>query len=160
MSGWRSILRFRVLVSVVPLAAAAIFARVELVPGPRPCIAVGDQSVQIASMPWVADLHIAFTDDPANATVRVQVADSPDNADFAVVDDIDNAEDNACEMNPATQLIAISGHASTGAPVIYLSPNGPADYRIFVRSKSFTAREAAALIVGASGGHPRLSASL
>ena len=99
-------LRFGILVSVVPLAAAAIFARVELIPGPRPCIAVGDQSVQIASMPWVADLHIAFTDDPANATVRVQVADSPDNADFAVVDDIDNAEDNAREMNPATQLIA------------------------------------------------------
>jgi len=40
------------------------------------------------------------------------------------------------------------------APVIYLSPNGPADYRIFVKSKTFSAHEAAALIVGASGGHP------
>ena len=153
-------LRFRVLVSVVPLAAAAIFSGVELMPGPRPCIAFGDQSVQIASMPWVADLHIAFTDDPANATVRVQVADSPEGADFAMVDDVDSTDDNACEINAATQFIAISGHASTGAPVIYLSPNGPADYRIFVKSKTFTAREAAALIVGASGGHPRLAAAL
>jgi hypothetical protein len=153
-------LRFKVLVSVVPLAVAAILARVELMPGPRPCIAVGDQSVQIASMPWVADLHIAFTDDPANATVRVQVADSPDGADFAVVDDVAGTEDNACEMNAATQFIAISGRPSVGAPVIYLSPNGPADYRIFVKSKTFTARDAAALIVGASGGHPRLAASL
>jgi hypothetical protein len=153
-------LRFRVLVSVVPLAAAAIFSGVELMPGPRPCIAFGDQSVQIASMPWVADLHIAFTDDPANATVRVQVADSPEGADFAMVDDVDSTEDNACEINAATRFIAISGYASSGAPVIYLSPNGPADYRIFVKSKSFTAREAAALIVGAGGGHPRLAASL
>jgi hypothetical protein len=153
-------LRFRILVSVVPLAVAAILARVELMPGPRPCIAVGDQSVQIASMPWVADLHIAFTDDPANATVRVQVADSPDGADFAVVDDVAGTEDNACEMNAATQFIAISGRPSVGAPVIYLSPNGPADYRIFVKSKTFTARDAAALIVGASGGHSRLAASL
>jgi hypothetical protein len=153
-------LRFRVLVSVVPLAAAAIFSGVELMPGPRPCIAFGDQSVQIASMPWVADLHIAFTDDPANATVRVQEASTPENADFAVVDDVDSTEDNACEINPATQFIAISGHASVGAPVIYLSPNGPADYRIFVKSRTFTAREAAALIVGASGAHPRLAASL
>jgi hypothetical protein len=153
-------LRFKILVSVVPLAVAAILARVELMPGPRPCIAVGDQSVQIASMPWHADLHVAFTDDPANATVRVQVADSAEGADFAVVDDVDSAEDNACEMNAATQFIAISGHASGSAPVIYLSPNGPADYRIFVKSKTFTAREAAALIVGASGGHPRLAASL
>jgi hypothetical protein len=44
--------------------------------------------------------------------------------------------------------------------VIYLSPNGPADYRIFVRSKTFSAREAAALIVGANGGHRRLEAAL
>jgi hypothetical protein len=93
-------LRFKILVSVVPLMVAAILARVELVPGPRPCIAIGDQSVQIASMPWVADLHIAFTDDPANATVRVQVADSPEGADFAVVDDVDSAEDNACAITP------------------------------------------------------------
>ena len=153
-------LRFGTLVSVVPLALAALLARVELMPGPRPCIAVGDRSVQIASMPWVADLHIAFTDDPANATVRVQVADSPEGADFAVVDDVAGTEDNACEMNAATQFIAISGRPSVGAPVIYLSPNGPADYRIFVKSKTFTARDAAALIVGASGGHPRLAASL
>jgi hypothetical protein len=150
-------MRSKILASVVPLVVAAILARVELAPGPQPCIAVGDQSVQIASMPWVADLHIAFTDDPANATVRVQVADSPDNADFAVVDDIGSTDDNACDANAATQLIAISGRASTGAPVIYLSPNGPADYRIYVRSKTFTAREAAALIVGASGGHHRVA---
>ncbi|HEX4303182.1 MAG TPA: hypothetical protein VHZ78_10340 [Rhizomicrobium sp.] len=153
-------MRFKVLVSVVPLIAGAILARVELMPGPRPCIAIGDRSVQIASMPWHADLHIAFTDDPANATVRVQVADSPEGADFAVVDDVDSAEDNACAINPATQFIAISNEPSGTAQVIYLSANGPADYRVFVKSKSFTAREAAALIVGASGGHPRLAASL
>jgi len=153
-------LRFRILVSVVPLMVTAILARVELMPGPRPCIAVGDQSVQIASMPWHADLHVAFTDDPANATVRVQVVNSAEGADFAVIDDVDSAEDNACEVNAATQFIAISASPSGTAPVIYLSPNGPADYRIFVKSKTFTARDAAALIVGASGGHPRLAASL
>jgi hypothetical protein len=153
-------LRFRILVSVVPLMVTAILARVELMPGPRPCIAVGDQSVQIASMPWHADLHVAFTDDPANATVRVQVVNSAEGADFAVIDDVDSAEDNACEVNAATQFIAISASPSGPAPVIYLSPNGPADYRIFVKSKTFTARDAAALIVGASGGHPRLAASL
>jgi hypothetical protein len=153
-------LRFRILVSVVPLMVAAILARVELMPGPRPCIAVGDQSVQITSMPWHADLHVAFTDDPANATVRVQIADNAEGADFAVVDDVDSTEDNACEVNAATQFIAISASPSGTAPVIYLSPNGPADYRIFVKSKTFTARDAAALIVGAGGGHPRLAASL
>jgi hypothetical protein len=153
-------LRFKILVSAVPLVAAALLARVELMPGPRPCIAVGDQSVQITSMPWHADLHVAFTDDPANATVRVQVADSAEGADFAVVDDVDSTEDNACEIHAATQFIAISDSPSGAVPVIYLSPNGPADYRIFVKSKTFSARDAAALIVGASSGHPRLAAAL
>jgi hypothetical protein len=153
-------LRFKILVSAVPLVVAAILARAELMPGPRPCIAVGDQSVQITSMPWHADLHVAFTDDPANATVRVQVADSAEGADFAVIDDVNSTEDNACEANAATQFIAISDSPSGAAPVIYLSRNGPADYRIFVKSKTFSARDAAALIVGASGGHPNLAASL
>jgi hypothetical protein len=157
-------LRFKILVSVVPLAVAAILARVELMPGPRPCIAIGDQSLQIASAPWHADLHVSFTDDPAAATVRVQISDSSEAADFAVVDDVDSAEDDACEMNAATQFVAVSAKASgtpaSGtAPVIYLTHEGPADYRIFVKSKTFTAREAAALIVGASGGHNRLAAA-
>ena len=78
----------------------------------------------------------------------------------AVVDDVDSEEDNACEMNAATQFVAISGTPSATAPVIYLSHDGPADYRIFVRSKRFSAREAAALIVGAHGERPRLAAAL
>jgi hypothetical protein len=152
-------LRFKILVSVVPLMVAAVLARIELVPGPRPCIPVGDESLQIASAPWHADLHVSFTDDPAAATVRVQVSDSAEAADFAVVDDVDGSEADACAVTPATQFVAISARASRSAPVIYLAPDGPADYRIFVKSKTFTAREAAALIVGARGEHQRLAAA-
>ena len=152
-------LRFKILASAVPLMIVAAFARGEFLPGPRPCIAVGDASVQITSAPWHADLHVAFTDDPAAATVRVQLSESAEAADFTVVDDIDSAETNACEATGAMQLVTISASPSGSEPVIYLTPDGPADYRIFVRSKSFTAREAAALIVGASGGHPQLAAA-
>jgi hypothetical protein len=152
-------LRFNILVSVVPLMVAALLARVTLFPGPHPCIAIGDETLQITSVPWHADLHVSFTDDPAAATVRVQLTDSADAADFTVIDDVDSAEDNACETTPATQLVAVSTDHSAAAPVIYLTRNGPADYRIFVRSKTFSARDAAALIVGAHGGHPRLAAA-
>ena len=152
-------LRFKILASAFPLMIVAAFARGEFLPGPRPCIAVGAASVQITSAPWHADLHVAFTDDPATATVRVQLSESAEAADFAVVDDIDSAENNACEATGATQLVTISASPSGSEPVIYLTPDGPADYRIFVRSKSFTTREAAALIVGASGGHPHLAAA-
>jgi hypothetical protein len=43
--------------------------------------------------------------------------------------------------------------------VIYLSTEGPADYRVYVRSKTFSQREAAALIVGARAGHRHLQAA-
>jgi hypothetical protein len=155
----RIMLRFKILASAVPLLFAAVLARGELLPGPRPCIAIGDASVQITSIPWQAQLHVSFTDNPATATVRVQIADSAQTADFAVVDDLDSPEPGACGTDAATRLVAISANPSTSAPVIYLSPGGPADYRIFVRSKSFTAREAAALIVGASGGPSHLAAA-
>ena len=152
-------LRFKILASAVPLIIVAVLARGGLLPGPRPCISIGDAAVQIADLPWQAQLHVSFTDDPATATVRVQIADSAEGADFAVIDDVDTPEAGACEANTATRLVAISVNPAGEAPVIYLSQTGPADYRIFVRSKTFTARDAAALIVGASGGHRRLVAA-
>jgi hypothetical protein len=157
-------LRFKILASVVPLGIAAVFAGGGSSPGPRPCFAVGDASVQIASVPWHADLHVSFTDDPAAATVRVQILESAEAADFAVVDDVDDLltgapGTGACEATAATLSVAVSASRSGSAPVIYLSKDGPADYRIFVRSKAFTARDAAALIVGAGGGHPHLTAA-
>jgi len=155
-------LRFKVLVSVVPLIAAAVMARLELLPGPQPCVAVGSDTMQIATNPWHADLHVSFTDDPTLATVRVALADSADTADFAIVDDIgsDEAEGSGCATTQATRFVLIAESPPDGAPVIYLSPSGPAEYRIFVRSRRTTEREAAALIVGAKGLASRLAASL
>jgi hypothetical protein len=152
-------LRFKILASAVPLLVVAAFAGGELVPGSRPCIAIGDASVELAPGPWHADLHVAFTDDPALATVRVQISESAEAADFAVVDDIDTAEAGACEANPATRFVDVSVNPTASGPVIYLTHDGPADYRIFVKSKAFSLRDAAALIVGANDGHGRLAAA-
>jgi hypothetical protein len=151
-------LRFKVLVSAVPLIAAAIFARIEFLSSPRPCIGVGADSLQIAALPFHADLHVAFTDDPALATVRVVLSDDPASAEFAVIDDADGTEDGSCEATPTTQFIAISAQLTDKAPIIYLSRDGGrADYRIFIRSKRMTEREAAALIVGAHSKPPQLA---
>jgi len=78
-------------------------------------------------------------------------------ADFAVLDDIDNAEAGACQTNASPQFVAISASPWATTPVIYLTLDGPADYRIFVSSKTFSARDAAALIVGARGGQRHAS---
>jgi hypothetical protein len=153
-------LRLKILASAVPLLVAAVFARGDFLPGARPCIAIGEGSVQLTSLTWQAQSHVSFTRDPALATVRVQLTDNAAAADFVVLDDIDSAEAGACAVNAATRFVAISATASASGPVIYLSQNGPADYRIFVGSKHFSARDAAALIVGASGAPRRLAAAL
>ncbi len=152
-------LRLKVLASVLPLAVAALFARGELSAGPRPCIEISGTSVQIATLSWQAHRHVGFTSDPARATVRVQISDSAEAADFTVIDDFDTAEAGACESPAPPQLIAISQTPSATEPVIYLSTDGPADYRIFVSSKSFSVRDAAALIVGARGARHRVEAA-
>ena len=150
-------LRFNILASVVPLAVAAVFARGEMVGGPRPCIEVSGASLQIAALSWQAERHVSFTSDASRATVRVQITEAAEAADFAVIDDVDTTEAGACQSPP--QLVAISSAPSESDPVIYLSADGPADYRIFVHSKSFSARDAAALIVGARGSPHRLAAA-
>lgn len=152
-------LRLKVLASVVPLAVAALFARGELLAGPRPCIETSGTSVQIATLSWQAHRHVSFTSDPGRATVRVQISETAEAADFTVIDDFDTAEAGACDGPTPPQLVAISQNHSATAPVIYLSREGPADYRIFVSSKSFSVRDAAALIVGARGERHRVEAA-
>ncbi|MDE5444454.1 hypothetical protein GWG65_24000 [Bradyrhizobium sp. CSA207] len=152
-------LRFKILASVIPVLAAAVFARAEIGSVSHPCIALGDSTVELTSLFWTAGVHVAFTEDPTRATVRVQITDDPDAADFAVVDDGIGSELDSCQANPSTRLITIAAQPVDGGPVIYLSSEGPADYRIYVRSKTFSQRDAAALIVGAHGGHRHLQAA-
>lgn len=153
----RIMLRFTILASSFPLA---LFTLLTGGSGSQaPCIATADSTVQMAQTPWHAQARVAFTDDPAKASVRVQIVDSADSADFAVIDDADSAAQGACAANAATRFIGISATPSGAEPVIYLTDQSDADYRIYVRSRSFTAREAAALIVGAHGQRqPRLAA--
>jgi hypothetical protein len=150
-------LRFGILASAVPLVLAGLFAHSELLPGPRPCIEAGGASLQIAEAPWHADLHVTFTDYPQTATVRVQIVESAETADFVMVDGADSTEANACGGAPL--FVAISAYPEASAPIIYLSTESGADYRIFVRSKTFSLREAAALVVGANGGRARMAAA-
>jgi hypothetical protein len=152
-------LRLKILASVVPLAIVALFARGELWGGPQRCIEIAGKTVQIAALSWQADQHVGFTSDPSKATVRVQVSDSAEAADFTVIDDIETTETGACESSAPPLLVAISRTPSAADPVIYLSKDGPADYRVFVSSKSFSLLDAAALIVGTRGERHRVQAA-
>src|ERR1700760_3891153 len=116
-------LRFKVLVSAVPLIAAAILTRLELLPSSSaPCIAVGDQAVEMTAAPWHADLHVSFTDDPKLATVRVGVTDDAGPALFPVGDVAKRGEGAPCAAGSTPQLVAINDLTSEPVPpIIYLS---------------------------------------
>jgi hypothetical protein len=114
----------------------------------------------MAWLPWQADLHVTFTETPELATVRVQLVDQPELADFVVTDDVAGPDDSSCSASGQGRRIAIVGKAVSGEPTIFLSTQANADYRIFVRSGSFTPEQAAALIVGARGGHTHMAAIL
>ncbi len=147
-------LRVKILASAVPLLLAGVVAGGELIPSAKPCIALGRASMQMATAPWQNPLHVSFTDDPETATVRVQIVDNADLADFAVIDDRQvSGDDESCAINRETSFVSIADHRiSESEPVIYLSQNAGADYRIFVQSRTFSARDAAALVVGAGRG--------
>ncbi len=151
--------RLGLLASVLPLVLAGGVAPAWLSPT-QPCISAGLTTVEMAWLPWQADLRVAFTENPALATVRVQLVDQPDLADFVVTDDVSGIEDSSCSANGGGRHVAIVGKAGRGEPTIYLSTEPNADYRIFVRSGSFTPEQAAALIVGARGGRAAVVAAL
>jgi hypothetical protein len=151
--------RLGLFASAIPFVLAGGVAPAWLSPT-QPCISAGLTTVQMAWLPWQADLHVAFTEKPELATVRVQLVDQPDLADFAVTDDVAGIEDSSCSKSGRGRRIAIVGKPERGQPTIYLSTQANADYRIFVHSGSFTPEQAAALIVGARGGRTHMAAIL
>ncbi len=147
-------LQYRVLASALPLLIITTLAGGNLIPTTQPCIALNEAAFRIAYAPWQSQQHIAFTRDPKRATVRVQIVESAELADFSVIDDIDTPDTASCGASGQPHYIGIAASAAPSEPVIYLSDE-PGDYRIFVHSKTFSAREAAALVVGAAPARPR-----
>jgi len=136
-------------VSVLPLVLAGGTAPAWLSSAPHPCIVTNDTTVEMASLPWQGDIRIAFTSSAARATVRVQQVDDPDLADLVVADDAGTTDEGSCSTVGTPRFVAIDDQIRSGEPVIFLSDEGNTDYRVFVHSSGFSARQAAALVVGA-----------
>jgi hypothetical protein len=81
-----------------------------------PCIEIAGTPVQIAALSWQAHRHVSFTNDPSRATVRVQVSDTAEAADFTVIDDIDTAESRRLREHAPPRLVAISRNPSPPIP--------------------------------------------
>jgi hypothetical protein len=137
------------LAAIVPVVLAGGIAQA-VIPGPAsPCIALQSSAVRFTALPWREGIRVAFTDNAAKASVSVQLVDDPLMADLAFADDAPAAEPSAC-LDPSTsRYVSITRAPEPGAPVIHLTDADDADYRIYLRSKSVTAQEAAAMLVAA-----------
>jgi hypothetical protein len=143
-------LRLAIVSTVIPLALAGGVARDWTSASASQCF--GHEAI-----PGIART-IAFTDDPARATVRVQLVQGPELADLAIAEDSTATEAGGCGIRETLRAITIGARPVPGEPIVYLSRNEGADYRIYVDSAHISPREAAALIVSARGGHTQLAA--
>ena len=100
---------------------------------------------------------IAFTADPIAATVNVQIVASAELADLAIVEESGGSEPVNCGLDQAARLVSVTAHPQPGEPIVHLTRNADADYRIYVDSRAISPEQAAAMIVAARGGQKRLS---
>jgi hypothetical protein len=141
-------LRFGILAAVIPLALVGGVAYDWTEASARQC----------ASLTGPAARSVAFTDDPSLATVKVQIIDTAELADLAIADEGDATAARGCGIHQLAQHLTTHAAPAAGAPVVHLSRDGDADYRIYVQSATISAQHAAAIIVSARGGHTRLAA--
>jgi hypothetical protein len=140
-------LRLSILSSVIPLVLVGGAAHDWTAVPARQCFAAATAT----SVP-----SVAFTTDPLAATVTVQIVESAELADLAIVDDAEAADASACGLHDAARLV--TAHPRPGDPIVHLTREADADYRIYVDSRKISPEHAAAIIVGARGGQMRLAA--
>lgn len=144
-------LRKTLIASVFPLLAAGILAQAQIGSAGAPCLASGGTAWRLSTFPWQTDRQVAFTQTRSQASVTVQLVEDPGLADFTYIDGPDSsAEGTACEGMAEAHYLAVTGTSRDASATVYLSAEDGADYRIYVQSSRLSAREAAALLIGAA----------
>jgi hypothetical protein len=143
--------RIRVLAGltlVVALPAAAHTFGFSASSTAQACLVLGNTTYRIARS--TADVTVRIEPSAVAPTVRIELAETPDQADFVLVDD---GAPPTCAA--AANVKSVSIATGTTAPdlvVGFATGSAPADYRIYVRSRWIAPETAAALF--AAGHRP------
>lgn len=147
--GGRPVGRIRILAALllaVAIPATAQTFDFSLGASAPACLTVGSASYR--AVPGAARADYTVRLDPAAAVpdIRIQIVDSPDAADFVLVDDGETPP--AC---PHTGVAVKTVRIGAAAPdfVAQITAAEGADYRIYVRSRWLSAETAAALFAAA-----------
>jgi hypothetical protein len=136
---------------VLILSAIAIPATAQTfgfsVRAPAACLPVGNAMYRLAAPGTAAEYTVRIDPGAHAPDVRIHLAESPDEADYVLVDD--GEPPHGCD-GTAIRNVRIDAAASAPDLVVGLSadPAG-ADYRIYVRSHAFAPESAAALLATA-----------
>ena len=109
---------------------------------PAACLAIGDTSYRVARPGEHADYTVRI--DPTAPDVRVALTGTIDEADFVFIEGNDSTA--RCQGGRSVKIDAAGAADLT---VGFASPSAPADYRLYVRSRSLSPEAAAALYAAA-----------
>jgi hypothetical protein len=123
-------------------AGAKTFIR----PSAEKCFASDSAIYRFTSATDRADTTVRIAGNMSTPDVTMQVTESPELADFILIDDKENAD--ACRRNSRAPARTINLDPAAARPdlTVRLSAEPqPAEYKIYVRSATFSIEEAAAL---------------
>jgi hypothetical protein len=133
------------LVAWIP-AAAPPFSATTPAPTSHLCFTAGSLTYEVGPDISAPDFRVKFADAPA--TLRIQLVDSVDLADFALVDDV-AADASACHSAGHAKTVQVVGEQSPADVTVSLSHGGAQDadagLKLFVHSARFSHSDAAAL---------------
>jgi len=109
------------------------------------CLAIGNTTYRLAR--GAADVTVRIEPSAVAPNVRIQLAETPDEADFILVDD---GAPPACGAAANVKNVSIApGITAVDLVVGFASGSAPADYRIYVRSRWIALETVAALFAAA-----------
>jgi hypothetical protein len=124
----------------VPAATAGSFFSSSASPA-KPCFAAGNAAYELSGSN-AADYTVRVDNAAANPSVRLQLVDDPAAADFVMVDDGDATQ--SCSGAASLKTVHVDPAVLTPDLTVALS-RADADYKVYVRSTSFSEQDAAAL---------------
>ena len=123
------------------------------------CLVVGGTTFRMAAPGARVDYTVRIDSSALAPDMRIQLTDTPDDADLVLVDDGEQ-QPPACAAGPIVRHVRIDAEAT--APDLTIGFTGPsegADYRIYVRSREFEPMAAAALLAASKAAARKVTAS-
>ena len=114
---------------------------------PQACLSLGDATYRTATSVFSADVTVRIDPAAAAPDIRIQLAETADEADFIFVDDGDAQP--SCGGTPARSVKIDPAATAPDLLVAFVPVTAPADYRIYVRSRWLRPEAAGALFAAA-----------